>query len=354
MAEQLISLDEFWSLRDHFPVIDARSEREFDQSHIPGSINIPILNNNERIQVGTLYKERGPEEATIKGFELVGPRFHLILKDALKRFPEKKIIIYCWRGGMRSHILSWLLSMVGFEIFRVVGGYKTYRTYSYELVRKDWNLIVLGGKTGSGKTRLLKKLHKAGEQIIDLEGLANHKGSAFGAIGQPVQPSVEQFENEFAETLQNLDPEKPSWVENESRKIGRLILPDKFYHQMLASPLIDIYKTDQERIDLIKKEYASLPQDELILAVLRIKKRLGGLRTSQAIQAIIDGNHEDWISNMLIYYDKAYTFDLDKHPEGKTIQLDLSGIDEDKATQILLEAKSQFYGKYTYPTDRVE
>ena len=347
MAEQLISLDEFWSLREQFPVIDARSEREFDQSHIPGAINIPILNNTERIQVGTLYKERGPEEATIKGFELVGPRFHLILKDALKRFPEKKVIIYCWRGGMRSHILAWLLTMVGFEIFRLIGGYKTYRTYSFELVRKDWNLIVLGGKTGTGKTRLLKKLQESGEQIIDLECLANHKGSAFGAIGQPAQPSVEQFENEFAETLQKLDPKKPSWVENESRKIGRLILPDNFYHQMLTSPLIDIYKTDQERINLIIEEYASLPQDELILAVLRIKKRLGGLRTSEAIRAIVEGNHEAWISNMLIYYDKAYTFDLDKHGDGKTIQLDLSSIDEDMATNLLLEAKSHFHGKNT-------
>ena len=351
MAEQLISLDQFWSLRDQLPVIDARSEREFDQSHIPGSFNFPILNNTERIQVGTLYKERGPEEATIKGFELVGPRFHLILKDVLRRFPEKKAIIYCWRGGMRSHILAWLLSMVGFEIFRLIGGYKTYRTYSFNLVRQDWNLIVLGGKTGTGKTRFLKKLQNAGEQIIDLEGLANHKGSSFGSIGQPVQPSVEQFENEFAETLRNLDPETPSWVENESRKIGRLILPDKFYLQMLGSPMIDIYKTEQERINLIVEEYACLPQDELILAVLRIKKRLGGLRTSQAIQAIIEGKHEDWISNMLIYYDKAYTFDLDKHADGKIRQLDLSGIAEDKATQILLEAKSQFYGKFTNPTD---
>ncbi|RAI87099.1 tRNA 2-selenouridine(34) synthase MnmH [Algoriphagus yeomjeoni] len=351
MAEQLITLDEFWSLRDQFPVIDARSEKEFDQSHIPGSINIPILNNTERIQVGTLYKERGPEEATIKGFELVGPRFHLIIKDTVKHFPEKKVIIYCWRGGMRSHILAWLLTMVGFDIFRLKGGYKTYRTYSFDLVRKDWNLIVLGGKTGTGKTRLLKKLQETGEQIIDLEGLANHKGSSFGAIGQPAQPSVEQFENEFAETLHKLDPKKSSWVENESRKIGRLILPDNFYHQMLASPLIDIYRTEQERINLIVEEYAGLPSDELILAVLRIKKRLGGLRTSEAIQAIVEGNHEAWISNMLVYYDKAYNFDLDKHESGKTIQLDLSGIDEETSTKKLLEAKSQFHGKHTDSTD---
>ncbi|SFU05170.1 tRNA 2-selenouridine synthase [Algoriphagus locisalis] len=345
MAEQLISLDEFWSLREQFPMIDARSEGEFEQSHIPGAFNIPILNNSERIVVGTLYKEKGSEEATIKGFELVGPRFHQILKEVLKHFPEKKVIVYCWRGGMRSQILSWLLTMVGFEVFRLKGGYKTYRTYSFDLVRNDWNLLILGGKTGTGKTRLLQKLHESGEQIIDLEGLANHKGSSFGAIGQPAQPTVEQFENLFAEGLRKQDPAKQIWVENESRKIGRLILPDKFYKQMLAAPLIDIQKSEQERIALIAEEYACLPTDELILAVLRLKKRLGGLRTSQAIEAIVEEKHSDWIANLLIYYDKAYTFDLEKHEAGKTIQLDLSGIDEETSTKKLLEAKSQFHGK---------
>ncbi|MEB2780165.1 tRNA 2-selenouridine(34) synthase MnmH [Algoriphagus sp. C2-6-M1] len=351
MTEQLISLDEFWSLRDQFPLIDARSEGEFSQSHIPGAINIPILNNSERIVVGTLYKEKGSLEATTKGFELVGPRFHLIQKNALKQFSGKKILIYCWRGGMRSEILSWLLSMVGFEVFRLKGGYKTYRTYSFDLVRKNWNLLVLGGKTGTGKTRLLQKLQETGEQIIDLEGLANHKGSSFGSIGQPDQPTVEQFENLFAEALRKQDPSKSTWVENESRKIGRLILPDKFYQQMLAAPLIDITKTDQERIDLIAEEYACLPADELIHAVLRLKKRLGGLRTSQAIEAIVEANHAEWISNMLIYYDKAYTFDLDKHAEGKTIQLDLGGIDLETSIKKLLEAKSQFHGNYTNTTN---
>ncbi|MDR7131143.1 tRNA 2-selenouridine synthase [Algoriphagus sp. 4150] len=345
MAEQLISLDDFWSLRDQYPLVDARSEGEFAQSHIPGAVNIPILTNSERIVVGTLYKEKGSQEATIKGFELVGPRFHLILKDVVAQFPKKKMIVYCWRGGMRSQILSWLLSIVGFEVFRLKGGYKTYRTYSFDLVRKDWNLIVLGGKTGTGKTRLLQKLQETGEQFIDLEALANHKGSSFGSIGQPAQPSVEQFENIFAEALRRHDPLKAVWVENESRKIGRLILPDRFYQQMLTSPLIEIIKTEQERIELITEEYARLPTDELVLAVLRLKKRLGGLRTSQAIQAIIEENHADWITNMLIYYDKTYAFDLDKHTQSKTIQLDLSRIDPEKSIKKLLEAKSQIHGK---------
>src|SRR5690606_39195657 len=226
MMERLISLDDFWNLRDQFPVIDARSEGEFDQSHIPGSINIPILTNSERIIIGTLYKEKGSEEATLKGFELVGPRFHQIQKEALAQFPQKKIIVYCWRGGMRSQILSWLLSMVGFEVYRLQGGYKVYRGFTFSEVRRQRKLIVLGGKTGVGKTVLLKKLQEKGEQVLDLEGIANHKGSSFGAIGLPQQPTVEQFENLMAEQLIRFDPALPVWVENESRRIGAVIIPD--------------------------------------------------------------------------------------------------------------------------------
>lgn len=351
MAEQMISLDEFWTLRVQFPIIDARSEGEFAQSHIPGTYNLPILNNEERVIVGTLYKEKGSEKATLKGFELVGPRFHLIQKEALKKFPEKKIIVYCWRGGMRSQILSWLLEMVGFQVFRLKGGYKTYRTYTFELIRKDWNLIVIGGKTGTGKTRILKELKAQGEQIIDLEGLANHKGSSFGSIGQPPQPSVEQFENLFAEELRLLNPTIPTWVENESRKIGRLILADRFYDQMIQSPLIDIQKSEAERIELIAEEYADLPAEDLIAAVKRLSKRLGGLRTAQAIEAIEAGNHPEWIANLLIYYDKTYEFDLDKHEENKRIQLDLTGMNPSQAVSILLKTKTKFYGKHANQTD---
>lgn len=350
MSETLVSLSEFFKLRKTLPVIDARSEGEFAQSHIPNAINIPILNNEERVVVGTLYKQNGSEEATLKGFELVGPRFHEIQKSALAQFPEKKILIYCWRGGMRSQILSWLLTMVGFEVNRLKGGYKTYRTHSFDTVRKKLNLLVLAGRTGTGKTILLKNLQVQGEQILDLEGIANHKGSSFGAIGQKNQPSVEQFENLLAEAILKLDTNQPVWIENESRKIGRLILPDKLYAQMLNAPLIDIYRTEAERIKLISEEYGVLPKDELIQAVLRLKKKLGGLRTSQAIEAIIEENHEDWISNLLIYYDKAYDFDLDKHESEMKISLNLEGVSESETINQLINARFKLIPKAAHST----
>ena len=339
MAEVTLTLDNFWTLREQLPLVDARSEGEFAQSHIPGAINIPILNNAERIQVGTLYKQAGPEKATLKGFELVGPRFHLIQREALRNFPNKKVMLYCWRGGMRSQILSWLLTQVGFEVYRLAGGYKTYRTFTFNEVRKPYPLLVLGGKTGSAKTVLLQKLKERGEQVVDLEGLANHKGSSFGAIGLPAQPTVEQFENLLAEQLRVMHPHQAIWAENESRRIGRIILPDPFYLQLTQSPRIEIEKTDQERIAHIGSEYAALDREELSAAVLRLQKRLGGDRTKQALEAIQTNQPEIWIPILLQYYDKTYSYDLDRHEVSKTIHLNLEGLALEDQVNLLLQTK---------------
>jgi tRNA 2-selenouridine synthase len=344
MAEVILTLENFWTLREQLPLVDARSEGEFAQSHIPGAINIPILDNAERIQVGTLYKQAGPEKATLKGFELVGPRFHLIQREALRKFPAKKLILYCWRGGMRSQILSWLLTQVGFEIFRLEGGYKTYRSFTFEAVRKPYPLLVLGGKTGAAKTVLLQKLKERGEQVVDLEGLANHKGSSFGAIGQPAQPTVEQFENLLAEQLREIHLNQALWVENESRRIGQIILPDSFYLQMTQSPRIEIDKTDEERIAHIASEYAALDQGELSAAVLRLQKRLGGDRTKQALEAIQTNQPEIWIPILLLYYDKTYEFDLQRHEVSKTIRLTLQGLSLEDQVTLLLQTKPKVNG----------
>ena len=349
MAEVILTLENFWTLREQLPLVDARSEGEFAQSHITGAINIPILDNAERIQVGTLYKQAGPEKATLKGFELVGPRFHLIQREALRKFPAKKLILYCWRGGMRSQILSWLLTQVGFEIYRLEGGYKTYRSFTYAAVRKSYPLLVLGGKTGAAKTVLLQKLKERGEQVVDLEGLANHKGSSFGAIGQPTQPTVEQFENLLAEQLREIHLDQALWVENESRRIGQIILPDSFYLQMTQSPRIEIDKTDEERIAHIASEYAALDQGELSAAVLRLQKRLGGDRTKQALEAIQTNQPEIWIAILLLYYDKTYEFDLERHEVSKTIRLNLQGLSFEDQVTLLLQTKPKVNGT-SHPT----
>jgi tRNA 2-selenouridine synthase len=339
MKESLIDIEEFLELRKSTPVLDARSEGEFFQSHIPGANNIAILNNEERKAVGIVYKNEGNHQAVLKGFELVGPRFHLIIKKALELFPKKKILIYCWRGGMRSEIMSWLLRMGGFEVFRLKGGYKTYRKLTYELVRKNRKFLVLGGKTGVGKTDLLHHLKILGERIIDLEGLAGHKGSSFGGIGMDPQPSIEQFENMLAEELFQIPDSEDAWIENESMRIGKIILAKEFYQNIIKSSLIEIHKSMEERIKHIKKEYADLPKEELKSAVSRLQKRLGGLRTAEAIEAIENNQPDLWISSLLVYYDKSYAYGLTENLRDYSIELDLSNVDLDSSCQKLLSLK---------------
>jgi tRNA 2-selenouridine synthase len=339
MKETLIELDRFLELRGSIPILDARSEGEFEQGHIPGSTNLPILNNEERKIVGTIYKQRGSQEAILKGFELVGPRFHTIIQDAIRLFPGKKIITYCWRGGMRSEIMSWLLGMAGFEILRLKGGYKTYRTLTFETVRARRDFIVLGGKTGVGKTVLLQTLKTAGEPVIDLEKIANHKGSSFGGIGQASQPSIEHFENLLAEELFKIPTSEKIWIENESRRIGKVVLSEEFYDNIITSPLIEITKSESERIAHIAGEYAILPEKDLLDAVMRLQKKLGGKRTTEAIEDIKARRHELWISNLLMYYDKTYEFELNKHQRAHTFTLDLSNRDMHHSIQQLLDIK---------------
>lgn len=342
-SEKLISLNEFFELRKIYPLLDARSEAEFGQSHIPEAVNIPILNDAERTIVGTIYKREGSERAVLKGFELVGPRFHNIIEEAINKFPEKKVITYCWRGGMRSQIISWLLSMAGFQIFRLEGGYKTYRTFTFEYTRSPINLLVLGGKTGCGKTLLLKMLENSGEAVLDLEKLANHKGSAFGSIGMGKQPSVEQFENLLAEKLITLEGAEVVWVENESRRIGKVQLPSEFYEQLITAPMMEIEKSLEERTVQLKTEYGNLPKEDLKSAVIRLSKKLGGLRTQQAIEAIELFDHDKWIENLLVYYDKTYSFDIQRHPRKIIDILSLEKLSNEDACQLLLNNKPQIH-----------
>lgn len=339
MKEILIELDRFLELRKSMPILDARSQGEFQQGHIPGAINLPILTNEERKIVGTIYKQQGSQEAIVKGFELVGPRFHTIIQEAYRLFPERKIMTYCWRGGMRSEIMSWLLGMAGFEILRLKGGYKAYRTLTFETVRTKREFIVLGGRTGVGKTVLLQLLEKTGEPIVDLEKLANHKGSSFGGIGQAPQPSTEHFENLLAEELFKIPLSEKIWIENESRRIGNVILSEELYANIISAPLVEISKSESERIKHIEGEYGILPIEPLLEAIKRIQKKLGGKRTIDAIEAVKEQRHADWISNLLIYYDKTYDFELEKNKRDQVCELDLTGIDHENAIRQLLAIK---------------
>jgi tRNA 2-selenouridine synthase len=287
---------------------------EFSVAHIPGATNLPLLTDEHRVIIGTVYKHSGQEAAIRKGWDLSGPRFGELYRNARKLFSEDRLLLHCWRGGMRSEIMAWLSAFGGGEVLILQGGYKMYRKYVLELLDKPpGKLHVVGGKTGSGKTEWIKQRETEGEQVIDLEALACHKGSSFGSLGQAAQPVQEQFENNLAEVFMKLNTGNTVWVEYESRTIGRIVLPAALYFAMLEAPMTELVRRDTSRIARLVHEYAAFPLAELESATLRIAKRLGGLRTSQALEALHRKDFHLWIQHCLAYYDKTYAYGLAAH-----------------------------------------
>jgi len=188
-----ISITEFLQLSAPVALIDVRTPAEFEKGHIPAAFNVPLFSNEERVKVGTTYKQVGREEAILLGFDLTGSKWSGFIKRALEISPDKKIAVHCWRGGMRSGAMAWALDLYGFEVFVIKGGYKSYRRWAHQQFDRQYPLCILGGMTGSGKTKILHKLSLAGEQVIDLEDLAQHQGSSYGTMNKLVQPTQEQF-----------------------------------------------------------------------------------------------------------------------------------------------------------------
>ena len=305
-----INIVDFLSERELTPVIDVRSPAEFKKGHIPGAFNIPLFSDEERAVVGTKYVQESRYSSVIAGLDFVGSKLSGFVSEASRIAPNKKILVYCWRGGMRSASMSWLLDLAGFNSKALVGGYKSYRRSIKNYLSKPSKLIILGGMTGSGKTELLLELSRRGQQIIDLEGLANHKGSAFGAIGQKPQPTTEFFENLLFEAFFKLDINKPIWVEDESKAIGSVFIPLEFFAQMISSPVIAIERPPKTRVKRLTDEYTKCNPQHLIDSVNKISKRLGYDNANWAIKKIEEGNFEEAVEVSLKYYDKAYLYGL--------------------------------------------
>jgi len=314
-----INIDDFLSERVQTPVIDVRSPAEFKKGHIPGAFNIPLFSDEERAIVGTKYVQESRYSSVIAGLDFVGPKLSRFVDEALKIAPGKEILVYCWRGGMRSASMSWLLDLAGFNAKPLIGGYKSYRRFIKGHLSKPHKLIILGGMTGSGKTELLIELSKRGEQVVDLEGLANHKGSAFGAIGQKPQPATEFFENFLFEALIKLDPDIPIWVEDESKSIGSVFIPNEFFDQMLHSPVIAIERPTRIRVKRLTAEYTKCDPRLLIDSVNKISRRLGSDNACRAIKNIEEGNFEEAVEISLKYYDKTYLYGLNNKKEAPLI-----------------------------------
>ncbi len=336
MAEK-ISIEEFLKLKDLYPVIDVRSEKEFFEGHITGVFNVPILNDEERKIVGTTYKHNGRHPAVYKGLELTGPHLTDLLRKGVSITKEGKVLVHCWRGGMRSEFYSFLLKFYGLEPLLLEGGYKSFRTKVHECFGQELRIRVLGGRTGSGKTILLHELKKLGEQVIDLEGLAHHRGSSFGALGMKVAPSQEQFENDLFTVLQEIDTTRTVWIEDESRTIGDKVIPEGIWKQMKATSRIIVNRSFDERLDQIEKDYGSFPVEELKVSMQRIGKRLGPQHVKKALELLDDGELRSSFSIALGYYDRAYEYNLKEHNSGPVTEIDGIGLDyKDLAKKLII------------------
>lgn len=288
------------------PLLDVRSPSEFAAGHIPGAQSFPLFSDQERALVGTCYKKQGRKAAVKKGLALVGPKMADFVAEAEQITEGENLRLYCWRGGMRSGSMAWLLRQYGFTVEVLEGGYKTYRRGLLSFFEQDLPLLILTGYTGSGKTVLLQALRQHGAQVVDLEALANHQGSSFGNQKSDGQPTTEQFQNLVFEAFRRLDLGRPIWIEDESLSIGKVNLPDPLFQQMKDKPRVLLEVPREQRIRYLVQDYGSVPTEKLAAATEAIQKRLGDEKTKQALEALQRHDLSTAADAILHYYDRQY------------------------------------------------
>lgn len=306
---------QLFDLRCNHLLIDVRSPAEYEQAHIPGAVNLPLFSNEERARVGTRYAEAGKNAALLLGLEIAGPKLAGFVKkiNGLTHKKVEGILVHCWRGGMRSQAMAWLMEFAGYRVTILNGGYKAYRSFIRQHLTDGPDFVVVGGMTGSGKTELLNNLRTLGEQVFDLEALAHNRGSVFGYLGRQKQPSSEQFENDLYERIRMLDSEQQVWLEDESRSIGAVGLPDPFFNKMKSSPLIFVQVPVQQRVKRIVSEYGGFEPELLIGATNKLRQHLGSAKTELIIRLIQQHRLEAAVIELLKYYDKNYSKALGKY-----------------------------------------
>jgi tRNA 2-selenouridine synthase len=310
------------------PVLDVRSPGEFARGHIPGAHSMPLFSDAERAVVGTLYKQTGRDAAVLEGLRIVGPKLAGIVEQAHALAGDGRIAVHCWRGGERSGSVAWLLDKAGFaEVFTLKGGYKAFRNHVLGSFDDVPELRVLGGYTGTGKTETLRHLMDLQQQVIDLEAIANHKGSSFGALGQQPQPTQEHFENLLWSALLEVDRTKPLWVEDESLMIGRNKLPEAFYTALRSAPLFFADMPLEERVERLVLDYGTFAPEQLADAIQRIAKRMGPQHAKAALEALALGDLHTVARTALRYYDKTYAHGLSQRAAASVTTIPASATD---------------------------
>ncbi len=338
-----IKIDQYLSQFSNLPLIDVRSPGEFEKGHIPGAFNVPLFNNEERAEVGTMYVQHSREKAIELGYKFVTPKLTSFIVDSQAIAPENIVAVHCWRGGMRSAAFAQHLSDNGFEtVYLIEGGYKAFRRHALKTFEQAFDLKILGGYTGSGKTHILESMQEMGQQVVDLEKLACHKGSAFGGIGNKAQPSVEQFENDLFQEFRTLDFSRPIWLEDESHNIGHVKIPMPLFKQMRSQVLYFLDIPVDARTKLLVEEYGQCDNADLENSLLRIHKRLGGLATKNALQYLLEENYSEVAKIALFYYDKSYKAGMKSREPSQVVTIELDDIDADKNARIILE-KTESY-----------
>lgn len=333
---QLSSPEQFWQESQSKVVFDVRSPKEFFHAHIPGAINLPLFDDAQRAEIGTIYKNSGQDSAVLRGLKFAGEKMpELVTKARKYSAGSQTVLVHCWRGGMRSQSMGWLLKTGGLEPVVLDGGYKAFRRMAQASFENPWQLQVVSGLTGAGKTRVLHLLDEAGQQVLDLEGLANHRGSAFGGIGQAIQPSTEQFENDLFQLLDSFQPEQNIWLEDEGNRIGGVVLPRPFYELMRHSPAVFLESSSEQRVRNLVVDYGDLPAIELADSILKIRKRLGPQHADEAIKSLETGSVKRAIEIVLAYYDKTYLKSAHEMPRHDMVSL---AIDELGDSQIVEQA----------------
>jgi tRNA 2-selenouridine synthase len=311
-------------------VIDVRTPLEFAEDHLPGAINVPILNNEERVEVGTIHQQVGPQQARQRGLELTCGRFGAMVAEIAAQAGDKPVLVYCWRGGLRSLSMAILLEMTGRPVLQLQGGYKAFRGQVisfFEAFRPAAPLIVIHGMTGIGKTTFINGLDRQQWTTIDLEGLACHRGSAFGEVGLDQGLSQKRFETLLWDAFRRAPGDRPIVLEGESPRIGRISLPGNLYEVMAASCKVWCHASLETRVKRLAVEYAHDEYREPMAEALeRIRKKLGGVRYAELAGLLaawdIEGLGRGLIEH---YYDKLYY----KHrPWTPDVEIDLEDFNE--------------------------
>ena len=319
-------------------IVDVRSPGEFAQAHIPRAHNIALFTDEERAEVGIAYTKVSQEEAIRLGHSFVDPKKDQFIEQARALgASQKPLLLHCWRGGMRSAAVADLFDGYGIDVTVMEGGYKAYRHHVLSDLEKPWPFVIIGGRTGSAKTDVLQALAHRHAQVIDIEGIANHRGSAFGALGLPPQPSSEMAMNMVHDSLRKFSKNEPIYIEDEGPRVGSVVIHAPMHVYMQSCRTLVLNVPILERARYTAGVYGDASKSDLIDSFRRIRKRFGGERVQRAIDAVERDDLVEASRIALEYYDPTYDYALSKRAEALVRYVECAGLSADEVAQKILK-----------------